>query len=580
MITGFRFGKKPPLIDYRTLQFSSYLKEDIPEPPSETNLTKRVCANLGYKPEYLFPLFSNDTLGNCVIDGTMVQAEHILAGYRAAYSGPVITVITDSGRRLTVTPNHAILTPGGFTLARFLKEGDYAVCGSFSETSTAIDSDLNQPPTLIEEIVTTLDRVGLLRFEKISYVPIPTDFHGDARFLDGDVDIITTNSPLWSDGYPSHNEPPREKQIGSTCKLQGSLHSDCATLQTDNSSGLSPFGVIGGFNQCPSPVVIHVSPPHRSSLGYVSWRNPLLNEIALGCSSFNVVNQAETLKGFTKFIAISEIGEIQDNCFAALFPHNLSISCSSDFSASSLHPSDKCRTTDPDFSGKLFSRFPGQISTDKIIEIRNEYYIGHINDLSTEQRWYSANGIITHNCTIAGAAHGVTVYHGMVSQKHIPALQSVIRIYNHLTGGIDSGLYMLDVIKYWRSTGIEDSKIYAYASVNKINHTHVKQAISIFGGLFCGFQCQENVLDEFKDKKPWQPGKKINAGHAVYVTGYNDDGVEVLTWGTTQLGTWEWWDEHVDESFALLPPEAKIEGFTTGFDFERLKKDLSEVAVI
>jgi hypothetical protein len=187
---------------------------------------------------------------------------------------------------------------------------------------------------------------------------------------------------------------------------------------------------------------------------------------------------------------------------------------------------------------------------------------------------------ILGNCTVAGAAHGVTVYHGMVSQKHIPALQSVIRIYNHLTGGIDSGLYMLDVIKYWRSTGIEDSKIYAYASVNKINHTHVKQAVSIFGGLFCGFQCQEKVLDEFRDKKPWQPGKKINAGHAVYVTGYNDDGVEVLTWGTTQLGTWEWWDEHVDESFALLPPEAKIEGFTTGFDFERLKKDLSEVAVI
>jgi hypothetical protein len=184
------------------------------------------------------------------------------------------------------------------------------------------------------------------------------------------------------------------------------------------------------------------------------------------------------------------------------------------------------------------------------------------------------------NCTVVGMAHGSTVYHGMVSQLHIPCQSEVIRIYNHLTGGVDSGLYLLDVIKYWRRIGIEESKIYAYANVNHVNHTHVKQAISIFGGLFMGFQCQEKVLDEFRSKKPWQIGKKINAGHAVYVTGYNDDGVEVLTWGTTQLGTWAWWDEHVDESYALLPPEAKVEGFTTGFDFERLKEDLSEVAVI
>ena len=190
-----------------------------------------------------------------------------------------------------------------------------------------------------------------------------------------------------------------------------------------------------------------------------------------------------------------------------------------------------------------------------------------------------ANDILG-DCTVAGMAHGSTVYHGMVSQKHIPSQTEVIRIYNHLTGGIDSGLYLLDVVKYWRSTGIEESKIYAYANVRPHNQEHVKQAINIFGGLFMGFQCQENILDEFKAKIPWKPGKKINAGHAVYVTGYNNDGVEVLTWGTTQLGTWAWWYDHVDECYALLPPEAKVEGFTTGFDFTRLKKDLSEVAIV
>lgn len=184
------------------------------------------------------------------------------------------------------------------------------------------------------------------------------------------------------------------------------------------------------------------------------------------------------------------------------------------------------------------------------------------------------------DCTIAGMAHGVAVYNGIVNVKHIPAEKEVVRIYNHLTDGIDSGLYMLDVVKFWRATGIEEHKIYAYVNVNAHNHEHVKQATWLFGGLFMGFQCQEKVLAEFRAREPWKPGRKLNAGHAVYVTGYDSETVEVLTWGDTQKGTWDWWDEHVDEAYAMLPPEAAEEGFTPGWDFDKLKSDLSEVAII
>jgi len=183
------------------------------------------------------------------------------------------------------------------------------------------------------------------------------------------------------------------------------------------------------------------------------------------------------------------------------------------------------------------------------------------------------------DCTVAGAAHGVTVYHGMVSQKHIPALSSVVKIYNRLTGGVDSGLYMLDVIRYWRTYGIEDAKIFAYASVNEKNHVHVKQAINLFGGLLVGFQCQEKVLEEFAANVPWQPGKLMNSGHCVYVTGYSETGVEVLTWGNIQKGTWAWWDACIDESYAILPPEAKLPTFTPGWDYDKLKSDLFEVSL-
>jgi hypothetical protein len=39
-----------------------------------------------------------------------------------------------------------------------------------------------------------------------------------------------------------------------------------------------------------------------------------------------------------------------------------------------------------------------------------------------------------------------------------------------------------------------------------------------------------------------------------------------------------WWDECVDEAYAILPPEAEKTGFTPGFNFAQLKADLAAVA--
>ena len=54
--------------------------------------------------------------------------------------------------------------------------------------------------------------------------------------------------------------------------------------------------------------------------------------------------------------------------------------------------------------------------------------------------------------------------------------------------------------------------------------------------------------------------------------------VTVLTWGSTQKGTWAWWDECVDEAYAILPPEASNPAFAPGFDVAELQTDLANVA--
>jgi len=182
------------------------------------------------------------------------------------------------------------------------------------------------------------------------------------------------------------------------------------------------------------------------------------------------------------------------------------------------------------------------------------------------------------DCTIAALAHAVTTYHGMIGKELVPSRQAVIKLYLHLTGGVDSGLNELDVLGYWRKTAFSGDKVLAYVSVDPKDHTHVQQAIQMFGGVYLGFQVQQNCLADFDARKAWTPGPLTHDGHAVFAVGYDANGVTVLTWGNTQGGTWGWWDECVDEAYALLPADAKTAGFAQGFDFAQLSTDLSAVA--
>jgi hypothetical protein len=182
------------------------------------------------------------------------------------------------------------------------------------------------------------------------------------------------------------------------------------------------------------------------------------------------------------------------------------------------------------------------------------------------------------DCTIAALAHAVTTYRGLIGHKEIMPKQVVVKLYMHLTGGVDSGLNELDVLNYWQSNSVVGDKILAFAKIDPKNHTHIEQAIQLFGGVYLGFQVQQNCVEEFNAHQPWTPGPLTADGHAVYAVGYDANQVTVLTWGNTQQGTWAWWDECVDEAYAIIPPEAQNQTFAPGFNLTQLKADLAAVA--
>jgi hypothetical protein len=181
------------------------------------------------------------------------------------------------------------------------------------------------------------------------------------------------------------------------------------------------------------------------------------------------------------------------------------------------------------------------------------------------------------DCTIAALAHAITAFRGLIGRQLIMSRAAVVKLYLHLTGGIDSGLNALDVLNYWRKQTVSGDRILAFTGIDPRNRTHVRHAVQLFGGIYLGFQVQENCIADFEAGKAWTPGRLTTNGHAVFVTGYDITGVTLLTWGSIHRATWDWWNECVDEAYAIIPPEAKKKGFAPGFDFKQLQADLQAV---
>lgn len=139
----------------------------------------------------------------CVAEGTAVEPlGAITAGYMARWVGPAVVIRTAGGSRLTVTPNHPVLTGRGWVAAKFLNEGDQVVrrtgeVGRADDGTLPTYRHLNQVPALIEDVFDALRAGG----SDASAVPAPEDFHGDAERMVGEVHVVDADRHLLGDDH-------------------------------------------------------------------------------------------------------------------------------------------------------------------------------------------------------------------------------------------------------------------------------------------------------------------------------------------------------------------------------------------
>lgn len=357
-------------------EFVEHVEEQfVPNFMATFKCAKRVCMT------YATP--GQGGFHHCVIEDSRISARGLKSASRRAYKGDVITIETARGHKLSVTPNHPILTSGGWVLAKALQEGGDVISSECSDWMLRHDmGDDHYGPATAKEIFASLSEMVESRSTEMP--SSPKDFHGDGA--DGEIQIVRTNRNLLREIHTTPRKP-----LGKS-SFQG--RDSGPIILIHQGAGPRLVSVAGGR--------MHSG----DSFPHLPWRETREHDVcATRTRNFNAV-AFHHLKKMT--IADFEVGRnlLNQHPFGQK---------SSDFGRRNGLPACGLKTAsygDTDFQKLLSSRpeissrsnanfvnrLPGLVSPDKIIKVHLSKFFGSVHNFSTKSGMYIAEGIVSHNC--------------------------------------------------------------------------------------------------------------------------------------------------------------------------------------
>lgn len=300
--------------------------------------TTLICAGRDNKLYALDSGITTPAHWNCVLGDTLItSASGVSASFKRIFKGEVITIQTVAGNKLTLTPNHPVLTSSGWKPAHLLTVGDECFNQVACKGIGGVNGDNNHSFERVEQIHESLLRSCDMLPKK---VPVSSpDFHGDG--IDNEIAEICTASNLSAVRNIGIVQHPRDSIF-----KRGYMMPVNATFKSFRhptfflKSSLSPGG------------------------GYIGIFRELLNLFRRGLihsclllfrpvPDMDTVIQQDTLDG-------------------------------------TWTDTDQLRNSPDTYAGGVF--------LDDVVSVKRGYFNGHVYNLQTKDHCYSANGIITHNC--------------------------------------------------------------------------------------------------------------------------------------------------------------------------------------
>lgn len=332
---------------------------------------------------------------NCFVSGTPVLAQGVIAHSGRDYVGEIITVTIAGGNKLTVTPNHPILTPEGWVKAGALLKGDKVV------KYTRIDDflvgkhpdDINVP-TLIEQVPHALRKA--LGVSAYSVETTPEQFHGDGT--DGKIAVIHSYSLLGNEGNPLLSKEIAEGDLVCGSKLSGALFPKRALLQILHRARHAADSVMG--RTCPGKALLWGKPAHSNQASLRACWGRVVSRLFQAKADGHLTD-VEMLgnRGFAHPRLIHPDDFISRKrlpvCMGLGVNHGSEVFEPHPFLPGAVFDN---RIADTHNGRDLVNSLSGKIEFLDVIDVKHDFFHGIVYNLQTKNGWYLANGIITHNC--------------------------------------------------------------------------------------------------------------------------------------------------------------------------------------
>ena len=324
----------------------------------------------------------------CFPAGTEVSGQFI-GGMKAYYEGPMMRISTESGRSLTVTPNHPILTDRGFVPAGNLREGDQLFSQAVGAERYASGRDGDDDPSTIDGVFDLLREKPFMGTQRQAHHGA-LHLHGDGAHVHGEVEVVSIKRELLSDDLSAISQRQRQRSLVGAGVASSQLDSEGragsrfetreATASRVPSAGKLPFDV-----DAIDPALVH-------RVGLAAQISTRLSKPAGESSAADAAFLSEVVERFTSRVPLDRVGEVRDS--DALAPGVATLRSDPGHLQFDVKGADADARPGTDIG----DRIPGLIAQDKVLDVNRFTFSGHVYDLSTTGGWYLANGIIASNC--------------------------------------------------------------------------------------------------------------------------------------------------------------------------------------
>lgn len=336
---------------------------------------------------------------SCFPAGTLVSAPPVLASSERWYDGQLVEIETTHGHFVAVTPNHPILTPQGWVAAGLLDEGDDIISSADPEIVVAtIDPYHDHVPALIEDVAHAFGGTSPMLTRG---VPLTTeDFHGDGG--GSKVCVIRSDRLLFDRLDPTFDQPLAKEVFGRRAIAPPSLTCDCGAtlaLEWHRTATVRSLGSLGVL-----PMLFRSAALHHKSVRFTggAWGDIGRYQPGADTRARYAIGGGQRVLGFPGPIAGDDrsVGEplsCPRGC-AAFYRGKSPLSGAVAEDPTLLEDVGERLLADVPASRDTLDTLAANIRRDRVRKIGRRQFHGHVYNLQTTAGWYSANGIIAHNC--------------------------------------------------------------------------------------------------------------------------------------------------------------------------------------